>query len=192
MASSAFALFVLAALLRPAISIAQTKATTEYEVKAAYIAGFTKFVVWPDTKSSTAPQEDGEDPFVIGVVGEDPFGPALGEAFAGAKVNGAKVVIEHFRWDQDMRKCQAIFIPPPEHKHLHAILVKLKDSSVLTISDIPSFSSEGGMIGLVFDVDRIRFEINLDAATHSHLQISSKLLVLARTVKGHPLVHTAD
>lgn len=119
-------------------------------------------------------------------------GPALGEAFAGATVNGNKVVIEHFRWDQDMRKCQAIFIPPPEHKHLHAILVKLKDSSVLTISDIPQFSSEGGMIGLVFDVDRIRFEINLDAANAARLQISSKLLTLARSVKGHPLVHNAD
>ena len=192
LARIAFATFGLIALLRPASSFAQTKATTEYQVKAAYIAGFTKFVVWPDAGQSARPAANSDDPFVIGVVGDDPFGPALSEAFAGATVNGNKVAIEHFRWDQDMRKCQAIFIPPPEHKHLHAILVKLKDSSVLTISDIPSFSSEGGMIGLVFDVDRIRFEINLDAANGAHLQISSKLLTLARSVKGHPLVHNAD
>jgi hypothetical protein len=167
----------------PAPANAQSQGATEYQVKAAYLAGFSKFVVWPNES-----QSDGDPDFTIGIVGEDPFGPALSEAFADSKIAGhkVKVAIEHVRWDQNLRNCQAIFLAQSERKHLRAILENLGDSSVLTVSDMANFSSEGGMIGFVFDVDRIRFEINLDAVTRSHMKISSKLLTLARSVKGHP------
>jgi hypothetical protein len=162
---------------------AQSESSTEYQVKAAYFAGFTKFVAWPvDTLSP------GDAVLTIGIVGEDPFGPALESAFAGATIGGnkARVVLQHLHWDQDLRNCQAIFISQSDRKHLRAILSNLGDSSVLTVSDIANFSSEGGMIGFVFDVDRIRFDINFDAATRSRLKVSSRLLTLARSVRGHP------
>jgi hypothetical protein len=176
----AFVLACLLGLVFPASATAQNQAPNEYQVKAAYLAGFTKFVVWPEDPPST-----GDPDFTVGVVGEDPFGSALNEAFAGATMDGRKIAIQHFRWDQDVRRCQMIFIPQSEKKHLKTILANVKDAGILTVSDITNFSSAGGMIGLVFDVDRIRFEINLDAASESHLKISSKLLNLARTVKGH-------
>ena len=178
-----FTAFGLLALIVPATAIAQFQPSTEYQVKAAYLSGFTKFVSWPGD------DPPGEEPvFIVGIVGEDPFGPALNEAFAGAQVEGhrVRVDIEHLRWDQNLRDCQAIFVSKSEHKHLRAILTNLKGADVLTVSDIENFSSDGGMIELVFDVDRIRFEINLDAANASHLRISSKLLRLARSVKGEP------
>lgn len=175
-------LALLLILLYPASVFAQSQSPTEYQIKAAYLSGFTKFVFWPDADAA------GDDPeFVVGVVGKDPFGATLDQAFSNTDINGrkVKVAIQRLSWDEDLRNCQLIFIAQSERKHQHEILAKLRDSNVLTVSDIPSFYSEGGMIGFVFDVDRIRFEINLDAASRSHLKISSKLLHLASSVKGH-------
>jgi hypothetical protein len=99
------------------------------------------------------------------------------------------MVVKRFRWDQDFRQSQLIFIGLTEKKHLGPILSSVKGAGVLTVSDVENFSSSGGMIGFVFDVDRIRFEINLDPAVDSHISISSKLLSLASAVKGNALAN---
>jgi hypothetical protein len=96
---------------------------------------------------------------------------------------------QRFRWDQDFRPSQVIFIGLTEKKHLGPILSSVKGAGVLTVSDVENFSSSGGMIGFVFNVDRIRFEINLDPAVDSHISISSKLLSLASAVKGNALAN---
>ena len=160
----------------------QGQITAEYQVKAAYLCNFTKFVEWPP---GTFPAQD--TALTIGIVGEDPFGQALDAEALNITTNGHKMVVQRLHWDQNLRQCQVIFIGRTEKKHLGPILSSLKGASVLTVSEIENFLSSGGMIGLIFDADRIRFEINLDPAADSHLRISSKLLSLARTVKGQPL-----
>jgi YfiR/HmsC-like len=153
--------------------------TAEYQVKASYLCNFTKFVEWP---TEAFPAQDSA--LTIGIVGEDPFGQALDGEALNMTANGHKMVVKRFRWDQDFRQSQVIFIGLTEKKHLGPILSSVKGAGVLTVSDIENFSSSGGMIGFVFDVDRIRFEINLDPALDSHISISSKLLSLASAVKG--------
>jgi len=153
--------------------------TAEYQVKAAYLCNFTKFIEWP---MGTFAAQDA--PLTIGIVGEDPFGQAIDTEALNITTNGHKLLIKRFRWDQDFRQSQVIFIGLAEKKHLASILLSVKGASILTVSDIENFSSSGGMIGLIFDVDRIRFEINLEPAFGSRIGISSKLLSLASTVKG--------
>jgi hypothetical protein len=163
----------------PTPSNAQEQITAEYQVKASYLCNFAKFVEWP---TEVFPAQD--SPLTIGIVGEDPFGQALDAEALKTTADGHKMVVKRFRWDQDFRRSQLIFIGLTEKKHLGPILSSVKGASVLTVSEIDNFSSVGGMIGFVFDVDRIRFEINLDPAADSHIRISSKLLSLARTVRG--------
>jgi hypothetical protein len=153
--------------------------TAEYQVKAAYLCNFTKFVEWPVETFTTQ-----DSPLTIGIVGEDPFGQVLDTEALNLTTNGRKLVIKRFRWDQDFRQAQVIFIGLTEKKHLASILSSVKGARILTVSDIENFTSSGGMIGLIFDVDRIRFEINLEPTFDSHIGISSKLLSLASTVKG--------
>ena len=160
----------------------QGQITAEYQVKAAHLCNFTKFVEWP---AGTFPAQD--TALTIGIVGEDPFGQALDAEALNVTNNGHKMVVERLHWDQNLRQCQVIFIGRTEKKHLGPILSNLKGASILTVSEIENFLPSGGMIGLIFDADRIRFEINLDPADDAHLRISSKLLSLARTVKGQPL-----
>jgi hypothetical protein len=164
---------------RPAPGNTQEQITAEYQVKASYLCNFAKFVEWP---TEVFPAQDA--PLTIGIVGEDPFGQALDAEALKMTADGHKMVVKRFRWDQDFRQSQLIFIGLTEKKHLGSILSGVKGVSVLTVSEIDNFPSVGGMIGFVFDVDRIRFEINLDPAADSHIRISSKLLSLARTVKG--------
>ena len=169
-------------LPHPTPGSTQGQITAEYQVKAAYLCNFTKFVEWPP---GTFPAQD--TALTIGIVGEDPFGQALDAEALSVTTNGHRIVVQRLHWDQNLRQCQVIFIGRTEKKHLGPILSSLKGASVLTVSEIENFLSSGGMIGLIFDADRIRFEINLDPAADSHLRISSKLLSLARTVKGQPL-----
>jgi hypothetical protein len=153
--------------------------SAEYQVKAAYLYNFTKLVEWP---AETFPTQNSD--LTIGIVGDDPFGQALDAEALNIPTNGHKVVIKRLRWNQDLRESQVIFIGLTEKRHLGPILASLKGASVLTVSDIENFTSSGGMIGLIFDVDRIRFEINLVPTINSHIRISSQLLSLARTVRG--------
>jgi preprotein translocase subunit YajC len=155
----------------------QTQARSEYQVKAAYLFTFSRFVDWPQTSFM-----DSEQPLVIGIVGKDPFGSELQDLLK--TVHGRRAVIEHLKWDQELSHCHVLFISRSERKHLGAILEKTNRSSVLTVSEIDDFVASGGIIGLVFDDDQVRFEINLDQATKSQLKISSHLSAMARVVKA--------
>jgi hypothetical protein len=157
---------------------AQDRPLTEYEVKARYLYNFPLFVEWPEQAFRTP-----DAPFVLGIVGRDPFGPALDVLASNGTLHGRKVIVQHLSRGQDLRHCQVLFISRSEKDHLSAILAKLAGGNVLTVSEIEGFSSSGGIIGLVFDDDRVRFEINLDAAAGAGLTISAKLSSLARTVR---------
>lgn len=155
---------------------AQSQTLSEYQVKAAYLFNFSKFVQWPPGSFP-----DPESPLVIGIVGQDPFGTALQELVRS--VHGRKAVIEHLNWDQDLSDCHILFIGRSERRHIGIIMAKVKGKSVLTVSEMDDFSAIGGIIGFVFDDDRVRFEINLDQAAKSQLKISSQLSSMARAVK---------
>ena len=157
---------------------AQNEGLSEYEVKARYLYSFPLFVEWPERAFRTP-----DSPFVLGIVGRDPFGATLDELASNRTLHGRKIVVRRLTRDQDLRQCQLLFISRSEREHVVAILAKLAGGSVLTVSEIDGFSSTGGIIGLVFDDDRVRFEINLDTAASAGLTISAKLSSLARTVR---------
>jgi hypothetical protein len=90
----------------------------------------------------------------------------------------------HFKPPQEIRGCQVLFIGAEEKKLLPAILAGVKGNSVLTVGESEHFAEGGGMIGFLLEENKIRFEINLEAAKKAKLKISSKLLVLAKTVIG--------
>ncbi len=153
------------------------QAPTEYQVKAAYLFNFLKFVVWPDGSFA-----DPLAPIVIGVVGEDPFGSTLPQVVTGKTVQGRDLVIRNYRTGENLRGAQILFISASERKHLPAILSSLRGSSVLTVADMEGFLDAGGMIQFVNENDRVRFAINVEATTQGRLKMSSKLLSLAKVV----------
>ena len=154
---------------------------TEYQIKAAFLYNFAKFVEWP------APTlEKIGDTFTIGIWGEDPFGEDLENELTGKMVQGKRLVLKKLTRLEDAPKCQVLFISASEKDKLPMALEILKGFSVLTVSDIPSFIQRGGMVGFILDHNRVRFNINLEMAEKSDLKISSQLLKLAKTIKGKP------
>ncbi len=149
----------------------------EYQVKAAYLFNFLKFVEFPSESF-----DDPLAPFVIGVVGDDPFGNALPQVVIGKTVQGRDLVIHLYRTGEDLRGAHILFISASERKRLPMILSGLRGSSVLTVSDTEGFLEAGGMIQFLNENNRVRFAINADATSRANLKVSSKLMSLAKIV----------
>jgi hypothetical protein len=167
-------LFALVLLLFGQLeSYAQTTATPEYQVKAVFLFNFAQFVTWPSQNSSDAP-------FLIGILGDDPFGSYLDETVRGEEVNNRPLTIQRFRRSSnDLRNCNILFISQSERDRASQIISNLKGRSILTVSDIDGFADLGGMVQLFTERNKIRMRINLDAVKAANLKISSKLLRVA-------------
>jgi hypothetical protein len=165
---------------------AQPPNPTEYQVKAAYLSNFGRFVEWP----ARAPLAE-DQPFNVCVLGEDPFGPSLDAAVARETIHKAPLAAKRISATpstitQEAAGCHIIFISGSEEMKLKSILAALGNTAALTVSDIPQFAKRGGMIELVLVGKRVRFEINLAAAERAGLTLSSELLKLATAVRKAP------
>jgi hypothetical protein len=153
-------------------------AAGEYQIKAAFVRSFTKFVEWPAT--SLPPNGS---PLCLGIVGDDPFGDTIVDALRGATASGHPIELHHLLWNEPrLSTCHVLFISSSEVQHLSQILTEIDGASVLTVGDFDSFSRRGGAIELKMIAGRVRFDINLAAATRAGLHISSKLLSIANSV----------
>jgi hypothetical protein len=157
---------------------AQQSKPTEYQVKAAYLQNFGRFVEWPARFAGTA-----NDSFSICVLGQDPFGAALDAVLTGETIDSKSVVARRIVKWEDAVNCRIVFISSSESNQLQEILTALDRSSILTVSDMPRFSQHGGMIQFILQGNRIRFEVNLAAAQSAGLILSSELLKVAVTVR---------
>ena len=159
---------------------AQTSQPTEYQIKAAFIYNFARFVDWP-----TQAFADASSPLVIGVLGENVFGNNLEQTIHGRSVNGHPLQFKTFDSVADATNCQVLFIGTSEKSRYSKILNQLEGTDILTVSEAGSLSEsddfiqDGGMINLIIVEEKVRFKINNDAAKKAGLTISSKLLSLA-------------
>jgi hypothetical protein len=164
--------------LGPSTLHGQRPKPTEYEVKATYLYNFARFVDWP-AKSTQTPSA----PFSICVLGQDPFGPVLNAILADETIAGKSVAAKRIPAPQDAVNCRVLFISSSESTRLKQILTTLGDASVLTVSDLPEFTQNGGMVQFVVEGSRVRFEVNLATAEHAGLTLSSELLKVATNVR---------
>jgi hypothetical protein len=153
---------------------AQQPKPTAYEVKAAYLYNFGKFVEWPAKVTA-----GNNEPFMICVLGKDPFGASLDATIAGEAIDGRSVLAKRLSKPQEALNCRVLFISSSEDVQLKEILSTLEKASVLTVSDMSQFTRRGGMIQFVDDANRVRFEVNLTVAERAGLTLSSQLLKVA-------------
>jgi YfiR/HmsC-like len=154
----------------------------EYGVKAAFLYKFATYIRWP-VSTGTAQAR----PFVIGVLGDDPFGSTLNEVVRGQTVQGRGIRIRALSRKEEAVECDLVFISVSEQPNLKEILVHLRSAPVLTVSDLDQFAEQGGMIGLLTtEENHIRFDINKAALDRAGLRASSQLLGLARIVDESP------
>jgi hypothetical protein len=168
-------LLAMTAMLRCATVCRAGEPSQEYKVKAAFIYNFARFIEWPAEVFG-----GGDAPFVIGVVGADPFNGALEQAVAGKRVGSRTVVVKHFATADDLGPCQILFVATGDEELQTRILQKVQNQHVLTVGESDTFDADGGCLRFVLENSKMRFEINTDATDQAKLKISSKLLKLAK------------
>jgi hypothetical protein len=158
-------------------TLSQSSAAGEYQVKAAFLYNFAKFVEWPSSSFS-----DATAPLRICVLGQDPFGEELRDIANDKTVNGRKLQVSPVADLRAARTCHILFIASSEKAQVKQALEGLRGSDALTVGDTKGFVEQGGMINFVLENDRVRFEVNHKAADQAGLKVSSKLLNVARSV----------
>jgi len=149
---------------------------SEYDVKAAFLLNFVRFVDWSDRTRGETGNE-----LILGITGEDRFGNAL-NLIRGTKVKGRTLVINNAVDSNNLTNCDILFISSSEKDRLPSLMAALRDLPILTVSEIEGFARRGGIINFIIVGNKIRFEINPDAAKQVGIHISAQLLQLARIV----------
>ena len=149
----------------------------EYQIKAAFLYNFLKFVDWP---SEVLPESS--DVITVCVFGDDPFGEAL-ESIKDKLVKGRRLTIRRLGPVKDLESCHVLFIGASEEARLPQVVQSLRGASVLTIGEIEGFAESGGIINFVVKKNKVHFEINLNNAERARLKLSSQLLSVARVVR---------
>lgn len=156
---------------------AQVSEDWEYGVKLSFLYHFAQFVEWPSDAFHGA-----SDPFTICVAGTDPFAPEMVRDLRNRTVRGRPIDVRNLQPHDDPRTCHVLFIRSDESKRLAGLLAAVRTSSTLTVGELEGFAELGGAINLARAAHTLRLEVNLEAAVQSRLQISSRLLALAKIV----------
>ena len=157
---------------------AEQVASKEYQIKAAFLYNFTKFVEWPIEKFPGT-----NSPIVIGVLGGDSFASALAETIKGRKVNGREIWLQQVNTVSEVKGLHVLFVAGSDSKRFGDLEETIKESSVLAVGESEEFFKLGGAIVFVLEENKVRFEIDMNSAERSKLKISAQLQRLARTVK---------
>jgi hypothetical protein len=169
------------AILAGAVPLAQAQepVADEYAVKAAFVLSVARFVEWPRQVNQSQPDESR-----LCILGADPFGGTAEEVVRGKQLHGGPVGVFRGRRLSELGDCDVLFIAASEQDRLRQHLAALAGRPVLTVSDVPGFAASGGMVELCLEDSRVCFEVNRIAIGQAGLEVSSRLLALAREVIG--------
>jgi YfiR/HmsC-like len=167
---------VLAAAFLLCTSIGRAQDVTEPSLKAAFIYSFAKFTEWPqDALPPTAT-------FTACVLGDTPIRNALERTVKGRLLSGRGISVPQVQLDGKLRSCHLLYLSGITLAQVSVIVAAVKGAPVLTISDVDDFARQGGVAQMFVENGKMRFDLNLEVARQSRLQLSSKLLVLAAHV----------
>jgi hypothetical protein len=166
---------LLVLVLTAALSTAARSQSLEYEIKAAFLYNFARFVTWPPDAFASS-----EAPLSICILGEDPFGPRLDELVAGERVEKRPLIVRRLERPAEAATCHMLFVSPSERARFGTILAAVDTHRVLTVSDTMEFLGAGGHVSFFLESNRVRFAVNAAATGGSEFQVSAKLMQVAR------------
>ena len=149
----------------------------EAQIKAAFVYNFLKFVEWP-AQVFQRPDE----PLVVGIVGEGPMAEAAERLLAAKLVGAHRLMVRQVNWDEPLSGVHAVLVTERDSKKIRHVLDGVSSRPILSIGEGEEFASSGGVIGLVIEERKVRFDIDMDVAEAAGLKVSSKLLALTRIV----------
>jgi len=158
------------------VAAGQRTATAEDDIKATFLFNFTKYIEWPDADKLEA--------FRVCVVAEPAFGAAVDRTIAGETALGRPLARVSLSAPDAARGCQILFLGHLEDARLDRWFATVRGAPVLVVGETRSAWAHGAQVNFVLEDNRVRFDVNLDAASAAGLAVSSKLLRVARQVTG--------
>ncbi len=174
MKTTVITLLVLFSLL-PVWASAQS---SEYLIKAAFLERFTHYVDWPESSDIS----DTNKPFILGVIGDNPFEDYLEQNFSEIKIKNKQVEIRFYNAVEEIEECNLLFVSQSEKKRIPEIIAFTKNKSILTVSDSKGFAERGILINMYVLNHEIRFEINEKAVNQSDLLVNYLLYSSAKII----------
>lgn len=165
-------------------AFARADVSKEYQVKAAFLYNFTKFVEW---QADRFPDES--TPIRIAVIGKNPFEGELEKTVRERKVNGRSITVLFLPTAEATSApvlCHVVFVPAGEERSFERLAASLESTGALTVGESSRFTDHGGIVTFTTVDNKVRFEINADAAERAGLRISAQLQKLATTVRRKP------
>jgi hypothetical protein len=153
--------------------------SNEYDVKAAFLFHFAQFVEWPADAF-----HEPNSALNYCTIGEDPFHGVLEETLKGKSVSNRPLRVRHLGVREPVADCQILFLGAADKKLLGDVLNSVSGHPVLCVGETEHFARDGGMIGFFLENNKVRFDINFQAAERARLKIDSRLLLLAKNVIG--------
>lgn len=150
----------------------------EYTVKAIFLEKFLDYIDWPE-ESGIA---DTSSPFVLAVIGDNPFGTLLDDLFAGQKIKNKKAEIRYLKTPEQINDCHLLFISRSMKNKLSSIMSQVKGKPILTVGDTPGFAESGVHINFKIDGRKTRFELNAEAVKRTDFTIKYNLIRAATLV----------
>lgn len=148
---------------------------SEYEVKAAYIFNFAKFIEWPEKYIG--------DTINLCIYKNDPFGIILEKTMIGRKANNRAWKISRVNNISEIGNCHILLISDIKQHEIMQLLKSIERKPIVTIGDeISNFCYIGGIFNFMPQFSKHQFEINKDAADNIDIKISPKLLLLAKII----------
>lgn len=172
-----FLLVLLAGLISPCLTLGQSEVSQEYQVKAAFLYNFAKFVDWP-----SAAFANDKAPITVCIYGKDPFGATLDDTVRSKTIGARGFAVRRPKSPKDLATCHIAYLGDSVGDQLRDVLSILETSSVLSVGEDPHFADQGGDIQFVMEDGKIRFLINVDSVNRAGFKMSSKLLALAKVV----------
>jgi hypothetical protein len=160
---------------------AESLGTKEYQLKAAFLYNFTKFVEWP-----TNSFDDPDAPLILAVAGKGPCAAELEQVVKGRTANGRRIVVKMVETPEAAKGAHVLFLPASEDPRIEEWLGAVRNAGTLTVGESEPFAKAGGIIRFLLEGDKVRFEINVDSTEQAGLKISAQLLKLAKTVRRNP------
>jgi hypothetical protein len=169
---------IAVAALFPRAGTATGQGVSTPVLKAAFLLNFVKFAQWPDDVVPPGV------PLMLCVLGDDEVARSLDDVTRGSAVDGHDLIVKRLIVGGATRDCRLLYLSGMVAGESIALVQTLKNAPTLTVSDLNGFAQSGGIINFTVEDERIRFVINVDAASRAHLHLSSKLLSLAKIVKN--------
>ena len=157
--------------------LASAPQAPEYQVKAHFLYNLstTTAFTWPEGAF-----RDKKDPFVLGIVGSDPFGEEIEAACKDRTAQDRPIVVRRYRTPTDIKGCHLLFIPRTEKENVAKILEAVKGKPTLTVGEMEGFPASGGAVNFYLEGAKVRFEINPKAIERAGLNVRAKFLELGR------------